>query len=70
MTGGLGLTLFAALGAALILGAVAHRLRLPPMFGYIVAGLVVGPFTPGVVADPERVLELAAIGVAALMVTF
>ena len=67
MTGGLGLTLFAALGAALILGAVAHRLRLPPMFGYIVAGLVVGPFTPGVVADRERVLELADIGVALLM---
>jgi CPA2 family monovalent cation:H+ antiporter-2 len=67
MTGGLGLTLFAALGAALILGAIAHRLRLPPMFGYIVAGLVVGPFTPGVVADRERVLELADIGVALLM---
>ncbi len=67
MTGGLGLTLFAALGAALVLGAVAHRLRLPPMFGYIVAGLVVGPFTPGVVADRERVLELADIGVALLM---
>ena len=67
MTGGLGLTLLAALGAALILGAVAYRLRLPPMFGYIVAGLVVGPFTPGVVADRQQVLELADIGVALLM---
>lgn len=67
MTGGLGLTLFAALGAALVLGAIAHRLRLPPMVGYIVAGLVVGPFTPGIVADREQVLELADIGVALLM---
>ena len=67
MTGGLGLTLFAALGVALVLGAIAHRLRLPPMFGYIVAGLVVGPFTPGIVADREQVLELADIGVALLM---
>jgi CPA2 family monovalent cation:H+ antiporter-2 len=67
MTGGLGLTLLGALGAALILGAVAHRLRLPPMFGYIVAGLVVGPFTPGLVVDRGQVLELADLGVALLM---
>ncbi len=67
MTGGLGLTLLAALGAALVLGTVAHRLRLPPMFGYIVAGLVIGPFTPGIVANRDQVLELADIGVALLM---
>jgi len=64
---GLGLTLLVALVAALVLGAVAHRLRLPPMLGYIVAGMVVGPFTPGFVADREQVLALADIGVALLM---
>jgi CPA2 family monovalent cation:H+ antiporter-2 len=67
MTGGLGLTLLAALGAALVLGTIAHRLRLPAMFGYILAGLVIGPFTPGIVADRDQVLELADIGVALLM---
>ncbi|MGQ0608126.1 MAG: cation:proton antiporter [Chloroflexota bacterium] len=64
---GLGLTLLVALGAALVLGALAHRLRLPPMLGYIAAGLVVGPATPGFVADREEVLALADIGVALLM---
>ncbi len=64
---GLGLTLLLALGAALVLGAIAHRLRLPPMIGYIVAGLAVGPATPGFVADREEVLALADIGVALLM---
>lgn len=64
---GLGLTLLVALATALVLGAVAHRLRLPPMLGYIGAGMVVGPFTPGFVADREEVLALADIGVALLM---
>ena len=64
---GLGLTLLVALVAALALGAIAHRLRLPPMLGYIAAGMVVGPFTPGFVADREEVLALADIGVALLM---
>lgn len=64
---GLGLTLLVALVAALALGAIAQRLRLPPMLGYIVAGLVVGPFTPGFVADREEVLGLAEVGVALLM---
>ena len=67
MTGGLGLTLLAALTAALLLGALAHRLRMAPMVGYIAAGLLVGPFTPGFVADREEVLALADIGVALLM---
>jgi CPA2 family monovalent cation:H+ antiporter-2 len=67
MMGSLGLTLFSALLAALVLGAVALRLRLPPIIGYIIAGLVVGPFTPGFVADREQVLQLADIGVALLM---
>jgi monovalent cation:H+ antiporter-2, CPA2 family len=64
---GLGLTLLVALAAALVLGALAHRLRLPPMLGYIAAGMVVGPFTPGFVADREELLALADIGVALLM---
>jgi K+:H+ antiporter len=67
MTGSLAITLLAALGSALLLGAVAHRLGLAPMIGYIAAGLLVGPFTPGFVADREEVLGLADIGVALLM---
>jgi monovalent cation:H+ antiporter-2, CPA2 family len=63
----LGLTLLVALVAALALGALAHRAGLPPMIGYIVAGLVVGPATPGPTADREEVLALADIGVALLM---
>lgn len=64
---GLGLTLVVALTAALVLGAIAHRLRLPPMLGYIAAGLAVGPATPGFVADRAEVLALADVGVALLM---
>ena len=64
---GLGFTLLVALAAALVLGALAHRLRLPPMLGYIAAGMAVGPFTPGFVVDREEVLALADIGVALLM---
>jgi CPA2 family monovalent cation:H+ antiporter-2 len=67
LTGGLAITLLAALGSGLLLGALANRLRMPPMVGYIVAGLLVGPFTPGYVADPQEVQSLAEIGVALLM---
>jgi CPA2 family monovalent cation:H+ antiporter-2 len=67
VTGSLALTILVALGTALVLGAVAHRLRLSPMVGYVAAGLIVGPFTPGYVADREEVLGLADIGVALLM---
>jgi CPA2 family monovalent cation:H+ antiporter-2 len=63
----LALTLLIALVAALVLGAAAHRLGLPPMIGYIVAGLFVGPATPGPTADRGEVLALADIGVALLM---
>ncbi|HEX2765260.1 MAG TPA: cation:proton antiporter [Candidatus Limnocylindria bacterium] len=63
----LALTLLVALVAALVLGAIAHRLRLPPMIGYVVAGLVVGPATPGPSAEIEELLGLADIGVALLM---
>lgn len=62
-----GLTLVVALVAALVLGALAQRLRLTPLIGFIAAGLVVGPFTPGVVANRQQVFDLADIGVALLM---
>jgi CPA2 family monovalent cation:H+ antiporter-2 len=52
---------------AFLLGAVAHRLRISPLVGYLLAGVVVGPFTPGFVADHELIAELAEIGVILLM---
>jgi CPA2 family monovalent cation:H+ antiporter-2 len=56
-----------ALGAATIAGIVAQRLGLPALIGYILAGLAIGPNTPGLVADQGRVLLLANLGVALLM---
>ena len=44
-------TLAAAFGLALIFGFVAARLKLPALIGYLVAGIVIGPATPGFVAD-------------------
>jgi CPA2 family monovalent cation:H+ antiporter-2 len=55
------------LGLAFILGTIAHRLKLPPLVGYLLAGVVVGPFTPGFVADGGLTLQLADIGVILLM---
>ena len=52
---------------AFIFGAIANRFRLSPLVGYLLAGVVVGPFTPGFVADQELTLELAEIGVILLM---
>ncbi|UHQ19301.1 Kef family K(+) transporter [Lysobacter sp. KIS68-7] len=60
-------TLATAFGAALILGFVAAKLRMPALVGYLVAGMVIGPFTPGVVADTGLASELAEIGVMLLM---
>ncbi|MBA2596855.1 MAG: cation:proton antiporter [Chloroflexia bacterium] len=56
-----------ALGAAAIGGLVAQRLGLPALIGYILAGLAIGPNTPGLVADVDRVQLLANLGVALLM---
>jgi CPA2 family monovalent cation:H+ antiporter-2 len=56
-----------ALGAAAIGGLIAQRLGLPALIGYILAGLAVGPNTPGLVADVDRVQLLANLGVALLM---
>ncbi|MBP1805614.1 cation:proton antiporter [Rubellimicrobium aerolatum] len=52
---------------AFVLGLVANRLRLSPLVGYIVAGVIVGPFTPGFVADIHLAPQLAEIGVILLM---
>src|SRR3990167_4839513 len=53
--------------AAFLLGALAHRFKLSPLVGYLVAGMLVGPYTPGFVADASMASELAEIGVVLLM---
>ncbi|UDQ87558.1 cation:proton antiporter, partial [Xanthobacter autotrophicus] len=60
-------TLVGAFVLAFVLGAVAQRLKLSPLVGYLLAGVLVGPFTPGFVADEHLALELAEIGVILLM---
>ena len=55
------------LGLAFVFGAIAQRFRLPPLVGYLLAGVAVGPFTPGFVADTHLALQLAEIGVILLM---
>ena len=60
-------TIAAGLGLALILGFVAARLKLPSLVGYLLAGVVIGPFTPGFVADAGIASQLAEIGVMLLM---
>ncbi|WP_435628567.1 YbaL family putative K(+) efflux transporter [Candidatus Ferrigenium straubiae] len=60
-------TIAAALGLAMILGFAASRLRMPPLIGYLLAGIVIGPATPGFVADIELSRQLAEIGVILLM---
>ncbi len=60
-------TLAGALAVALVLGAITHRLGLSTLIGYILAGIVVGPFTPGFVADARLAQQMAEIGVILLM---
>ncbi len=60
-------TIAAGLGLALILGFAATRVKLPALVGYLLAGVVIGPFTPGFVADAEMASQLAEIGVMLLM---
>lgn len=55
------------LGLAFIFGALANKLRLSPLVGYLVAGICVGPFTPGFVADQALANQLAELGVMLLM---
>jgi CPA2 family monovalent cation:H+ antiporter-2 len=60
-------TIAIGLAFAFLAGLLAFRLRLPALVGYLVAGVVIGPFTPGIVADGQVVQELAEIGVMLLM---
>ena len=61
------LNLAVCLAAALFCGWAATRLRFSPIVGYLVAGIICGPFTPGFVAEPEIAEQLADIGVVLLM---
>ena len=60
-------TIVAGIVLAFVLGTLAHRLRIAPIVGYLLAGVAVGPFTPGFVADAQLAGELAEIGVILLM---
>ncbi|QTH22772.1 Kef family K(+) transporter [Rhizorhabdus wittichii] len=60
-------TIVGGLTLAFIFGAVAQRLRIPPLVGYLMAGVAAGPFTPGYVADQHLANELAELGVILLM---
>jgi CPA2 family monovalent cation:H+ antiporter-2 len=60
-------TIAAALGVALAMGFIAARLKLPVLVRYLIAGIVIGPATPGFVADIELSTQLAEIGVMLLM---
>ena len=60
-------TIVAGLGLAFVFGAIAQRLRVSPLVGYLLAGVAVGPYTPGFVADPALAAELAEIGIILLM---
>jgi CPA2 family monovalent cation:H+ antiporter-2 len=64
---GLILTLAAGLGAALVGGYLTQRLGLSPIVGYLIAGVVVGPYTPGFTADIHLAEQLAEVGVILLM---
>ena len=55
------------LGLGFVFGTVANRLKLSPLVGYLLAGIAIGPFTPGFVADQHLTLELADVGVILLM---
>jgi CPA2 family monovalent cation:H+ antiporter-2 len=60
-------TVAVGLSLAFVGGLLAARLRLPPIVGYLAAGVAIGPFTPGFVADVELTSQLAEIGVILLM---
>jgi CPA2 family monovalent cation:H+ antiporter-2 len=60
-------TLVVGLCLAFLFGAVANRLRLSPLVGYLIAGVIIGPFTPGFVADQGIANQLAELGIVLLM---
>jgi monovalent cation:H+ antiporter-2, CPA2 family len=55
------------IGLAFVFGTIANRLKISPIAGYLMAGVAVGPFTPGFIGDPGLALQLADIGVILLM---
>src|SRR6476646_5910311 len=61
------LTLTGGLAAALVLGYLTHRVGLSPIVGYLLAGIVVGPHTPGFVADTGLAEQMAEVGVILLL---
>src|SRR6185369_1884341 len=60
-------TIVAGLGLAFVFGTIAQRLKIPPLVGYLLAGVAVGPFTPGFVADQALSTELSELGIILLM---
>ncbi len=60
-------TIVAGLCLAFVMGLIAQRLRLPLIAGYLMAGVIIGPFTPGYVADQHIADQLAELGVVLLM---
>ncbi len=60
-------TIIGGIVLAFVLGTIAQRLRLPPLVGYLCAGVMAGPFTPGFVADQSLAPQLAELGVILLM---
>ena len=60
-------TIAAGFGLAMIFGFVAARFRMSPIVGYLIAGILIGPSTPGFVADMSLAMQLAEIGVILLM---
>ncbi|HOQ44800.1 MAG TPA: cation:proton antiporter [Bryobacteraceae bacterium] len=61
------MTLTGGMAGALVLGYVAQRLKVSPIVGYLLAGIAVGPFTPGFIADRAMAEQLAEIGVILLL---
>jgi CPA2 family monovalent cation:H+ antiporter-2 len=60
-------TIVVGLVLAFAFGAIAHRLKASPLVGYLLAGIVIGPFTPGFIADQSIANELSEIGIILLM---
>jgi CPA2 family monovalent cation:H+ antiporter-2 len=60
-------TIVGGIGLAFVMGTLAHRLRLSPLIGYLAAGVLIGPHTPGFVGDQDLARQLAEVGVILLM---
>ena len=60
-------TIAPSLGLAMVMGFIAARMKMPPAVGYLLAGIIIGPTTPGFVVDVGLASQLAEIGVMLLM---